>query len=130
MGDKRILDDLRQCQANLVASYPGGFSSRGGTVYERAEAEIRRLHVDLSDHRADMERIRIDYDMAGNCLQMIAERLELHGCCHGHDGKATPAMMYDDWITCAIRKARQDGLADAAWVNRAHWACHPPEETK
>ena len=42
-------------------------------------------------------------EMSDGCLVMIAEALEEFGCCHGHDGKATPPMMYPEWIACIIR---------------------------
>ena len=42
-------------------------------------------------------------DLASGCLDMIAKTLESFGCCHGHDGKSSPPMMYSEWIACCIR---------------------------
>ena len=48
----------------------------------------------------------------GECLEMIRDRLTEHGCCHGHDGgKATPPMMYPEWINCVVANAQREASA-------------------
>ncbi len=40
-------------------------------------------------------------EMGGQCLQAVADTLQGVGCSHGPDShKATPAMMYPEWIKC------------------------------
>ena len=46
-----------------------------------------------------------EIELGNGVFRMIAEQLKALGCCHDestHDG--TPAMMYDDWILCVVRK--------------------------
>ena len=43
-----------------------------------------------------------EFDWKGGCLDMVRETLASCGCCHGHDNRSTPPMMYPEWIKCVI----------------------------
>lgn len=46
-------------------------------------------------------------------LAMIVARLSLYPCMHGqHDGRSTPPMNYDDWISCVVTRARKDAVRE------------------
>ena len=39
------------------------------------------------------------------CLDQVADLLASSECCHGHsDPKATPPMMFPEWIVCVMKK--------------------------
>jgi hypothetical protein len=54
----------------------------------------------------EQEQRDADGDMAAGCLEMIREALQAIGCKCGPDAhKATPPMMYPEWIGCAVHSA-------------------------
>ena len=63
--------------------------------------------------------------IAAGCLSMIADRLSRLGCCCDHNRDATPPMMYDDWISCAVVHARIEGMRQAAKIVTAKAADEP-----
>ena len=62
----------------------------------------------------EVENLREQKAMADGCLVLIAEKLAALGCCHGHDGKGTPPMMYPEWIECVVAHHVQAADAEVA----------------
>lgn len=58
--------------------------------------------------------IEEDLQMSNECLDMVAARLDLHGCKCSPPGRSghreTPPMSYDDWVSCAVHYARREGF--------------------
>jgi hypothetical protein len=46
----------------------------------------------------------INNEMGDGIIAEIGEVLAEVGCCHGHDIKATPPMMYPEMILCAVKR--------------------------
>jgi hypothetical protein len=60
---------------------------------------------DLQAYKERAKQLKSDLEMAGGCLNMVRDRLIAVGCCCKEpDHGATPPMMYDDWISCAVAK--------------------------
>ena len=57
---------------------------------------------------------RRNYEGLQWCLDEIANLLSTKECCHGHsDPKATPPMMFPEWIVCVVQKAVAQALEAA-----------------
>jgi hypothetical protein len=62
----------------------------------------KRRTRNLTDwNSVDIEEI--NNEMGDGIIAEIGEVLETIGCCHGHDIKKTPPMMYPEMILCAVR---------------------------
>ena len=74
---------------------------------EKLEWRVRELTAQLAAKDARIAEL----EGAAECLSMVRERLEVHGCLHGtHDGGQTPPMMYPEWVDCVVAKAAGKNL--------------------
>ena len=61
--------------------------------------------------RANRERRHgVEVVWQDEVLEMIRARLAMYPCMHRkHEGGSTPPMSYDDWISCVVKCAREQG---------------------
>ena len=53
--------------------------------------------------------LRQSVDSLRWCLDQVADTLQGYGCEHGdHTRRATPPMMYPEWIRCVVAKREQE----------------------
>ncbi len=100
------------------------FGFTGGAAGDRKLEAIILRHINAAT--AASKKLVIDAEfnceMADGCLHEIAETLEQLGCCHGHDGKGTPPMMYREWMLCAM-KHKVDAATAAAKATITEAVC-------
>ena len=107
----------------LVKSAIGLIASLRGELAE--EKQRRQETVDMcSQLRGELAQAKDSDGMSWECLEMIKEALMAFGCkCGPETHKATPPMMYPEWIGCVVKtheqKARETALENvAAWFEK------------
>ena len=73
------------------------------------EDPLKTLAGSVGKMADELDRVRLSEEMSTDCFNMIRDELARIGCCHGDgDHAATPPMMFNDWIRCAVAKREQE----------------------
>lgn len=109
MDDNEPLPDIQAVLADLDKCHAADEYPPCRTLFRDAATLIRHWREDSSGWQ--------------ECLSMVRDRLKAYGCTHGYSrDDATPPMMYDDWLSCVVAKAKQDGFAAGAAAMRERCA--------
>lgn len=99
---------------------PNPTTAAAGIAQIQVAEEVRGAIEAYAEEKARqrVKDAKHDVEMWEGCLELVAEFLRAQPCIHHTDGaeahKATPPMMYPEWIACVMRQRVEAFRARAA----------------